>query len=59
VPATNVSNWPDHVTKLDVQPYKGGFKCLKRVIDKPVSTVSGVTIALTPWNDEGYIFTNY
>lgn len=59
VPATNVTAWPDTVTKMESDPYKGGYKCLKRVIDKPVSTVQGITISLTPWRSGGYVFSGY
>ena len=59
VPATNYTDWPQEVVKMEVTPYRGGFKCLKRVIDRPVSTTEGVTITLTPYDEEGYVFTDY
>lgn len=57
--ATNYLDWPDEVVLLDVEPYRGGYMCEKRVVNKPSSVVEGLSISLTPWNNETYIFTDY
>ena len=41
-PATNVTDWPNQVVKLDAEPFRGGFQCVKRTIYKPSQTVSGI-----------------
>lgn len=57
--ATPLQDWPGEVVLLDVDPWRGGFMCVKRVVPRPTSVVEGVIVQLTPWEDENYIFTNY
>lgn len=59
VPATNVTDWPDEVVKLDVDPYMGGFKCVKRVVQKPQVTVEGVNVQALAYEGGPYYQHNY
>lgn len=54
VPATNLTEWPATVTKLDTDRNAGGYDCMERVVYRPVNyAIAQSTITYRNWAWEG------